>query len=1060
MVSSAAQRELLTKLDFNQIFTNQAEIIDDVDTSPFSLNNCESKYYDTFNFSNSVVPSICNSHEIFLHLNIQGLPPKYDELKTFLYNISNQPEPNLPSVIGLSETFLNGFNYTNYELFGYQPPISNYRKDNSSRGGVSLFVREGTDFIERPDLNTFVPMTFESVFITLKPSNVTVGVIYRTPDSNYREFLLYFQRTLLLLNQSKHPFFLLGDFNFDLLTYNRESSVSEFVDTIFENGCLPVITKPTRVTPTSASCLDNIITNKIFPNSFSGIFIEDISDHFPVFYCYPSETPRIKNDQTNKPTVPHYNLSKDNIKALQDKLKMQDWNEILAEDDPSIAAVLLTNVISDFLDQTCLSRTKSATKILSRRNQPWFTPGLKISLKRKKSLYKKSLKNRDLVLIYRNYRNIYNKVVRQAKRNYYSNELSKAQNNMKKTWSILKEVVFKTKTKETGINKLNLSQPDSFTTSLNDPALIAEYFNNYFSSVGSRISSSLPIENFDPIDLMNDNCINDSLFFLPTDKKEIIETTLSVKSKVSTGHDNLSNKLIKEIVAHISIPLTHIFNKSLSLGAVPDIYKIAKVIPVFKTGDKNDPNNYRPISLLPAFSKILEKIVYKRVINFLLKYNVIYPQQYGFLNGRSTEQAMIDLVLSITKAIEDKQATIGIFLDLSKAFDSISHEILLRKLSRYGIRGTPLKWFSSYLTNRFQFVKKYAATSSLQLLTSGIPQGSVLGPLLFLLYINDMPAISTTLRYILFADDTTGTYSSSSIDDLFDTANREITFLSNWFAANKLMINTSKTNYVLFMSHQKEKHIPSFSDCELSMNSCQINQKDSVKFLGIKLDKNLNFKDHIDSTSVKLTKSLYALSQASKVLPIKDMKTLYCSLFLPHLNYGLLTWGGLCKLDNKYSILDHGISNNPMRYLSKLHLLQKRAIRIIAKSNYIAHHIPLCSELDILDLPDLYNVKALSLFHEFYHNNLPPALSNIFDLSYSRDGHLKVKTRFHRTNIAASSIVHTLPDIWNNLPNPIKVKIAFSKKTFLSQVKTFYISKYKTWFCETLDCRSCLRSST
>ena len=260
---------------------------------------------------------------------------------------------------------------------------------------------------------------------------------------------------------------------------------------------------------------------------------------------------------------------------------------------------------------------------------------------------------------------------------------------------------------------------------------------------------------------------NDTLFLAPTDENEVLKTCLGIKSKSSTGHDEISNKLLKNIILNIAKPLSHIFNQSLYLGLFPDSFKIAKVIPVFKTGDKKDTNNYRPISLLPAFSKILEKIVYKRVMGFILKHNLIYPEQYGFLHGRSTEHAILDIVHRIVASIERKQITIGVFLDLSKAFDTLSHKILLNKLEYYGLRGVCKSWFESYLSDRFQYVYTNNTTSTQQPISHGVPQGSVLGPLLFLQYVNDMPYISSILKFLLFADDTTGLHSASSLYELF-----------------------------------------------------------------------------------------------------------------------------------------------------------------------------------------------------------------------------------------------------------------------------------------------------
>ena len=656
---------------------------------------------------------------------------------------------------------------------------------------------------------------------------------------------------------------------------------------------------------------------------------------------------------------------------------------------------------------------------------------------------------------YKKYRNLYNKLVRLAKQNYYSKSLLDVQHDIKKTWVVLREIIAKTQNKSPGVNKINIFSENSFSIQLNDQALIAEFFNNFFSSVGTRTAASIPMQNIDPLDLMNKERVKDSMFFMPTNKKELIEIALSIKSKASTGHDNFSNKLIKAIIPYIATPLVHIFNISLQSGIVPDTYKLAKVIPVFKAGEKLNPNNYRPISLLPAFSKILEKIVHKRLINFLLKYDIIYPQQYGFLRGRSTEQAMIDIILNITHAIENKKLSLGIFLDLSKAFDTISHKILLGKMYAYGIRGTALNWFQSYLSNRSQYVLNNDSSSTLQPITFGVPQGSVLGPLLFLIYINDMPSMSTVLSYILFADDTTGLYSSPSLEDLFQTVNIELAKLNTWFTANKLLVNATKTNFVLFMSQQKEKHMSLRNEYKIFLNETEIKEKDCVKFLGLQLDKNINFKSHVDFICTKLSKSLFALRRAANILQTKDLKTIYSALFFPYINYGIPIWGGICKLDNKYSILDHGESMNPLKHLSKIQILQKRAIRVMSKSNCIAHHIPLCYRHNILDFQDLFSVKALSFFYDYFYGNLPPILSNIFTLYYSRNNQLYIKTQYCRTNVAACSIIHTLPVIWNPLPDEIKSYISKSKHTFLTHVKIFYISKYAEWKCEALDCRSC-----
>ena len=450
----------------------------------------------------------------------------------------------------------------------------------------------------------------------------------------------------------------------------------------------------------------------------------------------------------------------------------------------------------------------------------------------------------------------------------------------------------------------------------------------------------------------------------------------------------------------------------------------------------------------------------KRLMQFILKHNLLFQGQYGFIRGRSTEQAMIEIIYRITEAIENKQFSLGIFLDLSKAFDSIDHNILLKKLHKYGIRGTGLTWFRHYLTNRIQYVDTGKAESSELPIISGVPQGSVLGPILFLLYINDMPFLSPILNFIVFADDTTGIYNSSSLNELFVTTENELKLLHKWFSSNNLQLNAKKTELVLFMTRQKETC--TYIDPErhfLILENINIHPSTHVKFLGLQLDKNLSYNKHIDLVCTKLTKGNYALSQAAKLLSSRELKIIYSALILPYLNYGLLIWGGICKTDTNFTILHKGPTLNHMSTLNKVHKLQKRALRIISKQGFYCHHIPLCFSLQLLDLEHLYNLKALSFFHSYYHGNLPPFFSNKINLYYTRDGCLQIKTQHRRTNIAASNIFHTLPNIWNNLPPLLKSEISKSKNTFLSKVKSHYLGSYENWKCIHLNCYICKKNN-
>ena len=419
-----------------------------------------------------------------------------------------------------------------------------------------------------------------------------------------------------------------------------------------------------------------------------------------------------------------------------------------------------------------------------------------------------------------------------------------------------------------------------------DSDKIANCFNEYFTSVGRKLSSTIKCD-LDPLLYIdfNINCID-----IPYICQNEILSVIKMLNNSSAGADELLPFVMKQCSNLYIHPLTHLINISISQGSFPEELKLAKVLPIFKADNKQLIQNYRPISVLPYFSKIFEKIMSMYVIEFLETNNILYHNQFGFRKNHSTSHAIITLVERVSKALDTGKIVVGVFLDLKKAFDTVDHGILLKKLYAIGIRGNVHKWFESYLNNRSQYVVYNNAKSTVKTITHGVPQGSILGPLLFLLYINDFSRASDLLFSIIFADDTSVFLHGTCYDKLIDILNNELRKISLWLKANKLTINTNKTHYMVFHRGKiKNEKKP------VTLDETEIEPKNNTKFLGIIIDNNLKWNDHISYITNKISKSIGIFYKARKFLNKKTLRNMYFTFIYPYLIYCVEIWGNACN---------------------------------------------------------------------------------------------------------------------------------------------------------------------
>jgi hypothetical protein len=665
---------------------------------------------------------------------------------------------------------------------------------------------------------------------------------------------------------------------------------------------------------------------------------------------------------------------------------------------------------------------------------PWVTKGILTSLNQKTKLFKKKEKSKkdDDITHFKKYRNILNRVIKAAKKLYQQNQFKNSMNDVRKTWKNINNLIKKCCKNE--------QIPDSVKYNdqvLNDPLEIANAFNDFYINIGQSVVASIPL-NDELIDTMPAvNQIN-SFFLTPTCEDEVCKIIDQLKPKTSSGYDGISAKFLKQMSPAIIPPLTYVINLSFQQGTVPENMKKAKVLPIFKNGNSDEIKNYRPISFLPVFSKVLEKIVHKRLYAYLTKHDLLCASQYGFRKKCSTELGILEFQNRVLKHLQNKLHCIGIFLDLSKAFDSLQHDTLISKLEHYGIRGIALKWFKSYLTDRTQYVHIPNIDSPPKLISCGVPQGSVLGPLLFLVHVNDLINCSKSGEFILYADDTTIIFANRDEQNLLSTINAELKNVSTWFNQNKLSINNEKTKYMIFNT----RHVD-FKSHTLLLNGKKIEKTDKMKFLGVIIQPDLSWEAHCSSKANTISQTLAALSRLKNLLPQKEMKLIYNSLIESQLNYGILSYGNSSKKARK-----------------RLQLIQKRAIRILSKSKYNSHTDPLFKMMHILKIDDIFKLNCCKFYWKKLHNQLPQFHHSLLltNDEYNRNRQTRQTNDIHTlpvsNKLGQQSLNFTISTTWNALPPHIKSKSSMSLECLTDHVKNYLLSFYESQ-CSKPNCFVC-----
>ena len=965
------------------------------DEDEFVPLNC--KYLDINSFN-----QINNKKQFSLfHLNIASLAKHKQELEVILSLLNYKFD-----IIGITET----------KIIKNIPPIFDTKIDGykcystpteSDKGGTILYVADHFHPKPRKDYDSLIYKSkeLESVFIEIinpGKKNIIIGCIYRHPTMDGQEFKIDFLDPLMekLVSENKRVF-LIGDFNYDLLKIESDINIANFFDTLTSNLFVPHIIHPTRITLNTKSLIDNIFSNSPnFLDGISGNLTITLSDHLAQFL--------IINEQNYKIPLKHNFYKRDTkqydkASLIADLLELE-WPKILEleRNDPNFSFNSFETNVNTVIDKY-IPLKKLTRKEIKMRIKPWINNDICKAIKIRETLYRKFIKAKDPLIkeeYFNNYKVLRNQIVtlcRESKKLYYQNFFSKNCNNLKNTWKGIKSII--------NIKSKNTFTPTSILNEngiISEPVEVANAFNDYFSSIAGKLQAKIHQNGLDFTKYLLYN--NPHSFFIePTDKFEVLNIINDLNVSKACGPHSIPTDIFHSIKLIVAEPLTKIINLSFVNGIYIDNLKASKVLPIYKEKGSNlDCCNYRPISLLSNINKIFEKLIHKRLYNFLLKHNCIYKYQFGFRENHSTNHALINLTEDIRDALDNHYFACGTFIDLQKAFDTVDHKILLRKLEHYGVRGKANEWFNSYLSNRKQHVSINGFLSNETEMLYGVPQGSVLGPLLFLIYINDLHVAikHSTTRH--FADDTSLLIKSKSLNQLKNRLNLDLRFLCKWLRANKISLNASKTELLIFHHHMKKIDY----DLKIKINGKRLLPSKYVKYLGITIDCHLNWNHQIDFLSAKLSRANGMLAKIRHLVPTNIIRNIYYAIFSSLMTYGSIIWG---QADNNYT--------------KRITILQNKALRNITFSSPRESTNPIYHITNVLKFVDNIKLQNFLYVYDSLNRRLPTVLNNTFEPSnrkhlYPTKFSLQHQIPLFKVNTLAyglNSIKYKAISFWNNM---------------------------------------------
>ena len=899
------------------------------------------------------------------------------------------PNERKYDVLGLCETFLDG-NVAEHEF-----KIKDYsvvtRHRNRQGGGVLLYIHESIKF-EVIDID--VSPDIESSWITIKfnASDFAIGVMYRPPSANST----YYSKMLDQLDWIHAQYdrvILMGDLNFDCKPdVSLSSSHIHNIESLYNMKQL--ITDPTRVTVNTSTLIDVILSNVPQLHSKSGVYEISVSDHYLVF----TEL-MLEKREPDHHTVTFRNYREFNSGNFIDELSAcdaivdTDWSYDLLE-------IKWKKFKEEFLNISN-KHVPIHTRRLKKRNNPWVTPNIVKLMYERDYLKRKAVRLKDSTL-WNKYVSLRNKVthlIREGKRDYATDKVNEHKNNPRKLWHTLNKI--------SGRDMKRASQTH----------IDADKYNEYFNSIGSKTVSHLQLEHQENIYWKCSKSIY-SFEFQQISIADVEKHLMQLSDECSLDVLDFDGRLLYHASRIISPFLCKCFNASIADGLVLADWKLSRITPVYKgKGSKNDECSYRPISVICHIAKILEKLIQSQVMDYLEEHELITADQSAYLKNHNTQTSLHRVIDDWLWNINDDLITAVCSLDISKCFDTINHAILTKKLQYYGFDENALTWFRSYLGDRGHKVFCNNKSSDINYVNIGVPQGSVLGPTLFLLYINDVNNGLESASCNIYADDILIYCADSDIDEANFKLQVSLNNIKKWYDNNLLVINASKSNAMIVSTRQRESQLAlrrsSDVSAKLSIDEISLNSVSCFKYLGVIIDKNLTWNPHVDALCKELNVMVWIFTRLRRYLSRECLMQIYQSIVQPKLDYGVTLWG-------------YGSEKNVI----KVQRMQNRIVRAILNNyDFInCRGVELVAGLNIFNVTQRRDYFMSVTMFKCMHDLAPAYMCNEVLMAIEVSDRLTRNVDVNDLYVPSvakectkNSFTYSGPKIWNSLPRELKM---------------------------------------